>query len=272
MELDAATIKIPDNVPVSFLEKLVNFSDDVLMLASEPNSQTETQYMSKYFTYGDLSSQLYDNFQIGEFWAQINNINITKVDLSSLLDNTLKCDVATPYIISAISQRGGNIVSLEGYRLQDGMHTVFNQSSVKKDLKSVIPSLTATTISADSGYVLTSVTTENGQAVSVGGVSIASIAPTIENATVSANQNCFISSVTTEGGKVTGVGSVPFSAIVGNGVSTAYIRHIENADALDPNFTADDRVNLKILRCTETQLDALKRQNLIERNVIYMTT
>lgn len=55
-ELENITIKIPDNVPVSFLEKLTNFSQDVLMLASEPDDRTETQYMSKYFTYADLAN------------------------------------------------------------------------------------------------------------------------------------------------------------------------------------------------------------------------
>ena len=74
----------------------------------------------------------------------------------------MRCDVTTPYIISAITQSGGNITNLEGYRLQDGMHTVFNQASVKADLKTVIPSLTATTKNGGSGAVLTSVTTENG--------------------------------------------------------------------------------------------------------------
>lgn len=36
------TVKIPDNVPVSWLQQLRELGPDVLMLASEPNDDTET--------------------------------------------------------------------------------------------------------------------------------------------------------------------------------------------------------------------------------------
>lgn len=226
------TIKIPDNVPVSFLERLTNFSPEVLMLASEPNENTETQYMSKYFTYSQLANQLSLDFGLGYLSTQIDNLWEQKADISSFKSNTLYCNTTSPYIISAISQKNGNITSLAGYRLQDGMYTVFNQASVKSNLKSVIPSLTSTTKAASAGNIITSVTTENGQVKSVGTISYAAVAA--------------------EASKV-------------------YIKHIEGG-ALSWNFTNADKTDLSIMRLTESQLASLKSGGHITRNVIYMTT
>ena len=164
-ELENMTIKIPDNVPISFLEKLTNFSQDMLMLASEPSASTETGYMSKYFTYGDLSARLCIDFNLGFLSSKIENCFDDKVDITSLVDKTIKCDIKKPYIISSISQDGGNITDLSGYRLYDGMRTVFSE---EPDLKNIIPSLTSTTKDGGARTVLTSVTTENGQIASVG--------------------------------------------------------------------------------------------------------
>lgn len=271
-ELENITIKIPDNVPVSFLEKLTNFSQDVLMLASEPDDRTETQYMSKYFTYADLANQLSIDFNLGFLSSEIERLQEEKADISSFHHNTIRCDVTTPYIISAITQSGGNITDLEGYRLQDGMHTVFNQASIKADLKIVIPSLTATTKNGGSGTVLTSVTTENGQVKSVGTTTVANIITQIADATKTAPAGNCLTSVTTTDGVVTAVGYIPFSqVVVDGGATTTYIKHIESG-SLDTTFTASDKANIKILRCTESQLAQIKSQGRIERNVLYMTT
>ena len=83
------------------------------------------------------------------------------------------CDTDSPYIISAISQADGNIESLSGYRLRDGMYTVFLNTT---DLKTLIPSLASATKSAPTGSVVTSVTTESGSVKSVGYTSFDDIA------------------------------------------------------------------------------------------------
>ena len=273
-QLENITIKIPDNVPVSFLEKLTDFSHDVLMLASEPDARTETQYMSKYFTYGDLAERLSIDFNLGFLSSEIERLQEEKVDKGES-PQTFVCDINTPYIISAITQNElKDITKLDGYRLQDGMYSVFNQETVKSNLKSVIPSLTSTTKAGSDGTVLTSITTENGQVKSVGTTTIAGMIGSIGSATKSASANNCLTSVTTVNGKVDSVGQVSFSQIVSEGgASRTYIKHIEDGSiGLDTEFRDGDRVDIKILRCTEDQLNQLKSQGRIQRNVIYMTT
>lgn len=265
-------VKIPDNVPVSFLEELKSFSDEVLMLASEPNDKTETGYMSKYFTYGDLESNLYQKFGIDFILSEISNIwqdKIGKID-----PKTLKCDVESPYIISAIYQdENCMIADLSGYRLRDGMKTVFSQDDVEADLQKIIPSLSENSVHvATAGNVITSITDMNGHVVSVGE---AEAGYGIGSSTKVASTNCAVSSVTTNGGKVTAVGSVPFSTIVNpfiTGLAKVYIKDIHDDPAGSPAFSNSDLTNLSVLRLTESQLNTLKSNGQIVKNVLYMTS
>lgn len=270
-ELENITIKIPDNVPVSFLEKLTNFSQDVLMLASEPDERTETQYMSKYFTYGDLAKQLSIDFNLGFLSSEIERLQEEKVDKDSLHSNTLCCNVTSPYIISAITQDGGNITKLDGYRLQYGMYTVFNQSSVKSDLKTVIPSLTATTKTAGQGQVITSVVTENGQIKSIvakdikdlmdeGGASPASQA--------GGDAEKYIYSINTERGAITSFQSQPLTAVV----TKTFYKAQAPSDSNPSSFSSTNLAPLYVMKLTRSQLDYMKSANRIQPTCLYMTT
>lgn len=76
------------------------------MLASEPGAETETQYMSKYFTYGFLANDLCSVFDIGGIHTEISALCSEKVSKSDCFDNTICCDngdIGTPYIISSMT-------------------------------------------------------------------------------------------------------------------------------------------------------------------------
>lgn len=50
--------------------------------------------------------------------------------IDGLSANTLKCDSVNPYVISSITQKDGNIVSLGGYRLSAAFDEMYAKSSV----------------------------------------------------------------------------------------------------------------------------------------------
>jgi len=97
------TIKVPNNVPVSWLDRLEKLNADTLMLASDPDDRTETEYMSKYFTYFDLSDCMYNDLDIASIKYNLSNLMNGKADLSGFLSNWIRCDIDDPYVISALS-------------------------------------------------------------------------------------------------------------------------------------------------------------------------
>ena len=120
------TTQVPDNVPVSWLQHLEHITNDVLMLASEPSADTQTEYMSKYFTYYDLYEQLSDTFDLEGIRELIHILWDEKIWLSSYLNNSISCDIPDPYVLSSIRQgytsdEDGNvqvgILSVSGFLL-----------------------------------------------------------------------------------------------------------------------------------------------------------
>jgi hypothetical protein len=96
------TYQVPNNIPVSWLNRMTQFTDDTLMLASTPNNYTETQYMSEYFTYHDLYTDLSNEFNLAEIWEKIQILWTEKAWLSDFADNYLSVNMNPPYVISAI--------------------------------------------------------------------------------------------------------------------------------------------------------------------------
>lgn len=132
------TIQIPDNVPVSWLPNHPTLDPEMLFLVSVPSTKTETGFISKYITFRDLRDGLQSLFQIDATHGVVERISGDYFPvLDNLSSNTICCDVANPYIISAIVQKDGNISALEGYRLSSAMnqlHTevVFDTIKAKK--------------------------------------------------------------------------------------------------------------------------------------------
>lgn len=145
------TTQVPDNVPVSWLQHLEHITNDVLMLASEPSADTQTEYMSKYFTYYDLYEQLSDTFDLEGIRELTRILWDEKIWLSSYLNNSISCDIPDPYVISSIRQgytsdEDGNvqvgILSVSGYRLSAALYNVFNNFYRSgRNLSDLIPSL-----------------------------------------------------------------------------------------------------------------------------------
>lgn len=84
--------------------------------------------MSKYITFRDLRVGLQSLFQIDATHDVIEQISGDYFPvLDNLSSNTICCDVANPYIISAIVQKDGNISALEGYRLSSAMNQLHTE-------------------------------------------------------------------------------------------------------------------------------------------------
>ena len=96
------TYQVPHTIPVSWLDRLTQFTNDTLMLASSPDDRTETQYMSEYFTYHDLYTKLSDEFDLAEIWDKLSTLWDQKAWLSDFADGFLSVKMDPPYVISAI--------------------------------------------------------------------------------------------------------------------------------------------------------------------------
>ena len=127
----AETQQIPDNIPVSWLQKQISADANMLYLVSVPDSRTETQFMSKYFKQGDLCNALSSGFGIDVIRQWIDRLSGDYAPIIEGLSTNALCCATTPdpFIISAIYQSNGNIVELSGYRLSAGMEEVFNHTT-----------------------------------------------------------------------------------------------------------------------------------------------
>ena len=264
------TYQVPNNIPVSWLDRLTEFTNDTLMLASSPDDRTETQYMSEYFTYFDLYNKLSDEFDLAEMWDKIQTMWIEKAWLSDFDDNYLSVKMNPPYVISAIQQRLGNVVALSVYPLSGAMRNAFTLAG--NNISAIIPSLNTRTQSARSNaYYITSITDANGYIQSVRTAALSdTVGDAIGNATkqVRSNQN-YISSVTTAGGKVSSVGENALSNVVSKVRYKVYDRNL--ASISQPVFTDSDLLQLNIVKLSYDAFMKLSSNNQIEASCIYMT-
>lgn len=121
------TIEIPNNIPVSWLSRQETSDNDMLLLVSVPDSRTETEFMSKYMKYEDFYGNLRTDMKINVMQQWVDKLSREYAAiLDNLSSNALCCaTIPNPYIISALYQENGNITSLSGYRLSDGMDYLF---------------------------------------------------------------------------------------------------------------------------------------------------
>lgn len=124
------TIEIPNNIPVSWLSRQETSDNDMLLLVSVPDSRTETEFMSKYMKYEDFYGNLRTDMKIGVMQQWVDKLSGEYAAiLDNLSSNALCCaTIPNPYIISALYQENGNITSLSGYRLSDGMDYLFKNA------------------------------------------------------------------------------------------------------------------------------------------------
>ena len=221
------------------------------MLASEPSEKTQTQFASKYFKYVDLVNQLGRDLKIGNLSStivELSNLVLKDfVDQSTLKSNTLYCDIASPYIISAITQDRGNVESLSGYRLSAGMKTAFSEAN--GDIKKIVPSLSAVSKIAEANQLITGITTENGQIASIQTTGLSSIISSLGSSTRSTTSEDYaITSITTQNGNVSDIGErkldkVEVEATQQDGVEIARISVNNDVKILfAPKYTFDYNV------------------------------
>ncbi len=132
------------------------------MLASQPDDRTETQYMSKYFTYFDLSNSIYGDLNIGGIEENISNLYDTMTPMSGFLCNWVITDSGSnPFILSNLRQGltsdseghlSIGILSASGYRLSTALANVLPQN----------------TVGCPNGEYISSVTTAGGKVIAVG--------------------------------------------------------------------------------------------------------
>ena len=220
----STTIRIPDNVPVSWLQQMRELAPGTLMLASEPSEGTETQFMSKYFTYGTLAGRLSSDLSIKLMMYQISDLYDNKASLSSYITGRFSLDSSDPYIISSmthvVSSDGRfGLLSCDGYRLSAGIRKVFDRAAATgQAVSQLVPQLSAKTTPVDRPLYnfVSSVTDAEGHVRSFGYGSFAEVVPMhIGKATKSVQKDWAVSSVTTDHGVVTGVGGVDIKAVVG---------------------------------------------------------
>lgn len=268
----AITLSVPDNVPVSWLQPLTQLCAGTLMLASEPGAETETQYMSKYFTYGFLAGDLCSVFDIGGINDQISALWKCKVSISDCFDNTLCCEngeIGTPYIISSITQDWRGIVSVDGYRLSSGMHSVFSDAG--ENISVIIPSLRSKTTELQDPmkYYISAITDANGHIQSFGRASLsASLVDALGTSTVSCPSDSYLTSVTTTGGRAVSAGYELLHQVWYKDFSR---NSDKDAAKNNPEFTENDLINLHIMKLTKQQFDILSIEQKIEASCIYMT-
>ena len=126
--MSTETIQIPDNIPVSWLPNHSQLDPEMLLLVSVPSTETETGFVSKHITFRDLRAGLQEMFQIDNTHAIIEQISGEYFPiLDGLSSNSLCCDIDNPYIISAITQKDGNICQLSGYRLSSALNHIHEE-------------------------------------------------------------------------------------------------------------------------------------------------
>ena len=233
------TIEVPDNVPVSWLQRVTHLSDDLLLLASEPNHDTETEFMSRYFTYYDMHNDLSARFKLESIWDHISDLYDGKISLSDYLDNTICCNINDPYIISSLRQgpmtngteTSVGILSASGYYLSTGMKTVFdNALDSTGHLSTIIPSLSSKTTNV--------------------------VNPTVN----------FISSITDWDGHVQSYGYGNFQNVVETYGSKLMVK---NNPAGDSRLLHVQQPKIYVLNYSE--FNDMRSRSQLEKNVIYMT-
>lgn len=129
--MSGETIKIPDNIPISWLPNHPELDSEMLFLISVPSTKTETGFISKYITFRDLKNGLQSLFQIDTTYNVIEQISGDYFPiLDSLSSNTICCNIENPYIISSIVQRDGNICEVGGYRLSTMIDKIHQEVAV----------------------------------------------------------------------------------------------------------------------------------------------
>ena len=278
------TIEIPNNVPVSWLNRLTSFDNNTLMLASTPDDRTETQYMSEYFTYSDLYRDLSSQFNLALIWDKIQTLWTNTAWLSDLYENTLTVRMSPPYLISALKQEDGNVISLYTHPLSAAMRTAFSQTgNGGKNISSIIPSLTSRTHStfattavpkAHLNYI-TSIVDANGYIQSISQFSLKDALADGDvigdsNATVRSNQN-YISAVYGKNGKIDHVGENALSNVVSKVRYHDYVSNPPAPTTTTITFNDSNLMQLNIVKLNYSDFATLSVNGKLERDVIYMT-
>lgn len=274
----STTVKVPDNIPVSWLQQLQDLNPDVLMLASEPNDDTETQYMSKYFTYGKLVGQVSTDLCMGVIWNELSDLYENKCSLSDYLTGTVALNVSDPYIVSSMTHivssdgRHFGMVSCDGYRLSAGMNKVFtNVQAAGRELTVIIPQLgqKTTAVANPANDFISAITDKNGHVQSYSYGKFASVVSShIGSDTKSVPAGYAVSSVTTTKGVVTAVGAADIKSIVGD-TSRVYYKDYTGAATADDAF---DLTDLYLMKLKFSQLAALSAAGKVRKDCVYMTT
>lgn len=134
--------QIPDNVPVSWLQKLNGneLSDESLFLVSQPDSQTETEYMSRYVTYRDLKNAMTTQLDINKINEDMATLCSQMLREDEFLRTKVIVDTVNPYIVSSLTQgvetlddgtRRIGILSADGYRLSSAINNYATKVMMK---------------------------------------------------------------------------------------------------------------------------------------------
>lgn len=264
------TYQVPNNIPVSWLDRMTQFTNDTLMLASTPDNRTETQYMSEYFTYYDLYTKLSDEFNLAEIWEKIQTLWTKKVWLSDLVDNFLSVDMDPPYVISAIQQCDGNIVALSTYPLSGAMKNAFTIAG--DNISAIIPSLSSKVHASSSDqYYITSITDANGYIQSVGTKALSDAVGTAISSSyksVDSEEN-YISAISSYGGKITRLDTNQLSNVVSKVRYKQY--PADQVDVPKPEFSNADLLQLNIVKLSYDAFMNLSVNNQLEASCLYMT-
>lgn len=285
-------IQVPNNVPVSWLEPEGRPSDDALLLVSEPNQDTETQYMSRSVRVADFENKIIDDLDI----PSVEGL----AALSGYVAGTYytKNNNVVPKVISAITTFADETTgrfgmqSVSAYNLSAGINLVFNK--LKNDrvpVATVIPQLSDSTKSAPRGSVISSIVERGGVIQSVGYAPL----PQLPDSTKSAPAGNVITSIVEKGGVIQSVGSVKIagglipdsSAEVGAGqavkkVSISGGRVTVAARNLSDVFYSDSsnsgsviqptQSNLYVMKLKYSQFQSLSASGGLRTGCIYLTT
>lgn len=255
------------------------------MLASTPDDRTETQYMSEYFTYQDMYKDLSSQFDLALIWDKINTLWLHKAWLSDLYENTLSVRMDPPFLISAMQQADGNVISLYTHPLSTAMRTAFSQTGNNgHNISTIIPSLyskTHSTTSTDENpkphlNYITSIVDANGYIQRIGQFSLkAALADSDvigdSYARVRSNQN-YISAVYGKNGKIDHIGENALSNVVSKVRYKDFVTHPGLPGGSDPiQFSDSDLLQLNIIKLSYLDFATLSAAGRIEPNTIYMT-
>ena len=260
------TYQVPNNIPVSWLDRLTQFTDDTLMLASTLDNRTETQYMSEYFTYHDLYTNLSDQLNLAEIWNNIQILWTEKAWLSDFADNFLSVDMDPPYVISAIQQKEGNIVALSTYPLSGAIKNAF--TIVGNNISTIIPSLNRKvhSVNNDQCYI-TSIVDANGYIQSFGTKSLSdAIGGSYKSID---NEENYISAISSYGGKIVRLDTNQLSNVVSK---VRYKEYPANQTTVSkPQFSNTDLLQLNIVKLSYDAFINLSVNNQLEASCLYMT-